>query len=61
MTAQLLHEQTVVVLGGSSGIGWAVAEVAAAERAKVFALSRSGKAPRALYPNLGQPARPTRR
>jgi len=41
----LLRGQTVVVLGGSSGIGFAVAELAAAEGARVFACSRSGKAP----------------
>jgi NAD(P)-dependent dehydrogenase (short-subunit alcohol dehydrogenase family) len=40
-----LNNQSVVVLGGSSGLGFAVAEQAAAQGAKVFALSRSGKAP----------------
>jgi NAD(P)-dependent dehydrogenase (short-subunit alcohol dehydrogenase family) len=40
-----LEGQTVVVLGGSSGIGEAVARLALAERARVFALSRSGRAP----------------
>lgn len=37
-----LANQTVVVIGGSSGIGAAVAELAYAERARVVAISRSG-------------------
>jgi len=40
-----LRGQTVVILGGSSGIGFAVAELAAEQGAAVFALGRSGKAP----------------
>jgi NAD(P)-dependent dehydrogenase (short-subunit alcohol dehydrogenase family) len=40
-----LENRTVVVIGGSSGIGHAVAVAAAAEGARVFALSRSGIAP----------------
>ena len=40
-----LEGQTVMVLGGSSGIGEAVAELAQAEGARVFAVSRSGRAP----------------
>jgi NAD(P)-dependent dehydrogenase (short-subunit alcohol dehydrogenase family) len=41
----MLQGQTVVVLGGSSGIGEAVALLAYSEGARVFALSRSGIAP----------------
>jgi len=40
-----LKEQTVVVIGGSSGIGCAVAELALREGAEVFSISRSGSAP----------------
>jgi len=40
-----LKGTTVVVVGGSSGIGWSVAELAAKAGARVFALSRSGRAP----------------
>jgi NAD(P)-dependent dehydrogenase (short-subunit alcohol dehydrogenase family) len=40
-----LSNQTVMVFGGSSGIGAAVAELAHAEGAKVVAISRSGGAP----------------
>jgi NAD(P)-dependent dehydrogenase (short-subunit alcohol dehydrogenase family) len=40
-----LEGQTVMVLGGSSGIGEAVARLAGAEGARVFAVSRSGRAP----------------
>lgn len=40
-----LENRTVVVIGGSSGIGHAVAVATAAEGAQVFALSRSGVAP----------------
>lgn len=40
-----LSKQTVVVFGGSNGIGAAVAELAHAEGAKVVAISRSGGAP----------------
>lgn len=43
--AAALGNQTVVVLGGSSGIGAAVAELAQAEGARVVAISRSGAAP----------------
>ena len=41
----LLRGQSVVVLGGSSGIGLAVATLAAEHGADVFAVSRSGDAP----------------
>jgi NAD(P)-dependent dehydrogenase (short-subunit alcohol dehydrogenase family) len=41
----LLLKQNVVVLGGSSGLGFAVAALAAAQGANVFAVSRSGAAP----------------
>jgi len=40
-----LPGKNVVILGGSSGIGFAVAALAATQGAQVFALSRSGKAP----------------
>lgn len=40
-----LEGQSVVVVGGSSGIGWAVAELAAKAGARTFALGRSGCAP----------------
>jgi NAD(P)-dependent dehydrogenase (short-subunit alcohol dehydrogenase family) len=40
-----LEEQNVVVVGGSNGIGWAVAELAVKEGAQTFALSRTGNAP----------------
>jgi NAD(P)-dependent dehydrogenase (short-subunit alcohol dehydrogenase family) len=43
--AQALKNKTVVVLGGSSGIGAAVAQMAREEGAKVVAISRSGHAP----------------
>jgi NAD(P)-dependent dehydrogenase (short-subunit alcohol dehydrogenase family) len=42
---EALKDQTVVVFGGSNGIGAAVAERALIEGAKVVAISRSGKAP----------------
>ena len=40
-----LEGQSVVVVGGSTGIGWAVAELAARAGARTSALSRSAKAP----------------
>jgi NAD(P)-dependent dehydrogenase (short-subunit alcohol dehydrogenase family) len=40
-----LENRTVVVIGGSNGIGRAVAVAALADGARVFALSRSGAAP----------------
>jgi NAD(P)-dependent dehydrogenase (short-subunit alcohol dehydrogenase family) len=40
-----LKDQTVVVFGGSNGIGAAVAELALIEGARVLAISRSGHAP----------------
>lgn len=40
-----LEEQNVVVVGGSTGLGRAVAELAVREGARTFALSRTGKAP----------------
>jgi NAD(P)-dependent dehydrogenase (short-subunit alcohol dehydrogenase family) len=40
-----LLDQTVVVIGGGSGIGAAVAALARAEGARVVAISRSGAAP----------------
>jgi NAD(P)-dependent dehydrogenase (short-subunit alcohol dehydrogenase family) len=40
-----LSNQTVVVIGGSSGLGAAVATLAHDEGARVFAISRSGAAP----------------
>ena len=40
-----LAGQSVVVVGGSTGIGWAVAELAAKTGARAIALSRSAKAP----------------
>jgi NAD(P)-dependent dehydrogenase (short-subunit alcohol dehydrogenase family) len=43
-----LQGQNVVVLGGSSGIGFAVAAVASGQGADVFALSRSGGAPNSV-------------
>lgn len=43
--AETLKDKTVVVIGGSSGIGAAVAELAVAEGATVVAISRSGTAP----------------
>ncbi len=42
---QSLENNTVVVIGGSDGIGRAVALAARAQGARVFALSRSGRAP----------------
>lgn len=42
--AGALADQTVVVVGGSAGIGAAVAGLAAAEGARVVAVSRSGSA-----------------
>ena len=45
MMTGVLEGQTVVVVGGSSGIGEAVAELAYHEGARVFAVSRSGRAP----------------
>jgi NAD(P)-dependent dehydrogenase (short-subunit alcohol dehydrogenase family) len=41
----MLQGQTVVILGGSSGIGQAVALLAYSQGARVFAVSRSGQAP----------------
>lgn len=41
----MLQRQTVVVIGGSTGIGFAVAELTKAEGARVLAISRSGEAP----------------
>ncbi len=41
-----LRGQNVVVLGGSTGIGFAVAALAAEQGAEVFAISRSGEAPK---------------
>ncbi|WP_207796591.1 SDR family oxidoreductase [Sphingomonas oleivorans] len=41
----LLEGQSVVVVGGSTGIGWAIAELAAKAGARTFALSRSANAP----------------
>lgn len=41
----VLQGQNVVILGGSSGLGFAVAELAAKQDAAVFAVSRSGAAP----------------
>lgn len=40
-----LENQTVVVIGGSGGIGAAVAELVRIEGARAMAISRSGKAP----------------
>jgi NAD(P)-dependent dehydrogenase (short-subunit alcohol dehydrogenase family) len=45
-----LLNQTVVVIGGGSGIGAAVAELSSAEGARVVAISRSGIAPRGVEP-----------
>ncbi len=42
--ANSLSNQTVVVIGGSNGIGAAVAAIALAEGARAFAISRSGTA-----------------
>ncbi len=42
---EALQGQNVVILGGSSGIGSAVAALAAEQGANVFAISRSGNAP----------------
>jgi NAD(P)-dependent dehydrogenase (short-subunit alcohol dehydrogenase family) len=44
-----LHQANVVVIGGSSGIGLAVAEAAQAAGANVFAISRSGRATPPLH------------
>lgn len=41
----ILYSKTVVVIGGSSGLGWAIAEAAAAASARVTAISRSGDGP----------------
>lgn len=41
----LLEGQSVVVVGAGTGIGWAVAELAAQAGARTFALSRSANAP----------------
>jgi NAD(P)-dependent dehydrogenase (short-subunit alcohol dehydrogenase family) len=41
----LLEGQSVVVVGGGTGIGWAIAELAAKAGARTFALSRSESAP----------------
>lgn len=49
MTGRLLN-QTVVVIGGSSGIGAAVAGLARAKGARVIAVSRSGVAPEGVEP-----------
>ena len=43
--AYALRGQNVVILGGSSGLGFAVAALAAERGANVFAISRSGAAP----------------
>src|SRR5689334_18493487 len=43
-----LENQTVVVIGASSGIGEAVAILAREQGARVIAFSRSGKAPRGV-------------
>ena len=42
---KILQGQNVVVMGGSSGIGFAVAELALERGAAVFAIGRSGRAP----------------
>ena len=47
MSKSLLN-QTVVVIGGSSGIGAAVAELSSAEGARVVAISRSGTAAKGI-------------
>lgn len=44
MTSKTLQDQSVVVLGGTAGIGQAVARAAAAEGARVTVLGRSAKA-----------------
>ncbi|CAM3250653.1 hypothetical protein SPAN111604_13235 [Sphingomonas antarctica] len=49
MSKSLLN-QTVVVIGGGSGIGAAVAELASVEGARVVAISRSGVAPQSVEP-----------
>ena len=41
----VLEGQNVVILGGSSGIGFSIAEFAVKQGAAVFAVSRSGHAP----------------
>jgi NAD(P)-dependent dehydrogenase (short-subunit alcohol dehydrogenase family) len=43
--SQTLANQTVVIIGGSGGLGAAVAAMARDQGARVVALSRSGKAP----------------
>ncbi len=43
--AGVLEGKNVVILGGSSGIGFAIAEFAVKQGAAVFAVSRSGHAP----------------
>ncbi|MBC9033228.1 SDR family oxidoreductase [Sphingomonas sp. JC676] len=47
---KILLNQTVVVIGGGSGIGAAVAELARAKGARVVAISRSGFAPQGVEP-----------
>ncbi|OCS45881.1 SDR family oxidoreductase [Ralstonia pickettii] len=44
MTSKTLQDQSVVVLGGTTGIGQSVARAAAAEGARVTVLGRSAKA-----------------
>jgi len=46
--SKMLLNQTVVVIGGGSGIGAAVARLASAEGARVVAISRSGIAPQGV-------------
>lgn len=56
----VLRNQTVVVCGGSKGIGAAVAALALAEGANVIAISRSGDAPegvRGIATDVGDCAR----
>lgn len=48
--SKTLLDQTVVVIGGGSGIGAAVATLAGAEGARVVAISRSGTAPAGAEP-----------
>lgn len=48
--SKMLHNQTVVVIGGGSGIGAAVAELANVEGARVVAITRSGIAPQGVEP-----------
>lgn len=48
--SKMLLNQTVVVIGGGSGIGAAVAELASTQGARVVAISRSGIAPHGVEP-----------